>query len=751
MVRAAFLRMKTIYTWRRGVKNLFKIRGSILGIGSLILAKYTKGYVRGIMVLLLRIEKLRKSQGLRGALLYLKACTILVIKFIAKDPTPRSSTTYGPHVSLTRRKIPRIIPLVFRKRIVRGDRRIIQLVLTILGLYRVLPFYAPLKTDTITDVSLCGDIPEDFKKWLKPFLSTFVRVEIKDKFNPFFISSAGNRLEHPTDPFGLFWQTLVGIRKVGLREQLVSCAYWFHSVVSLHARGLLPPLVALLKLYPQSQNSLNMIKVLSLVNDKTLKSWSESYSRVASPSIGRLSLKIEPGKVRVFAIVDTLTQWALKPLHNGLFAWLKRVPTDATFDQNYGLKVFFSKMRPGERVFSYDLSAATDRLPIKLQILILNSVFNNKMGDLWANLLVNRTYYLGSFSFKVSTTVRYLCGQPMGAYSSWAMLALTHHIIIQFAAFKAYRKGIRDLKWFNKYCILGDDIIIGDPTVAEIYYDFMVNTLKVKINLAKSVISNNGIGEFAKRITNGTEDFSPLSLKEFESWGKVSGSFIETLRRFPDLSIHNILRVLGKGSRSAGHFNKLYHMVKLLKPLLNPDVSPKEKIISLIGGPQAEDRVKYILWSMLWNLHGNWAENNAKLMWEFHSNNYDKKLSKLWSIFEIPYSLRIYMSSFESSNFFKTMLFGFTPSKAEALHEKLLIRLKPYNEVSIEELLWVLDEDFNSLIGPNILVDNSFEFLFKTNSSKVWKANFEKIEKFVKFYHFSLTYFANDNVENLLK
>jgi hypothetical protein len=61
---------------------------------------------------------------------------------------------------------------------------------------------------------------------------------------------------------------------------------------------------------------------------------------------------------------------------------LKRVPTDATFDQNHGLKVFFSKMRPGERVFSYDLSAATDRLPIKLQILILNSVFNNKMGDL---------------------------------------------------------------------------------------------------------------------------------------------------------------------------------------------------------------------------------------------------------------------------------------------------------------------------------------------------------------------------------
>jgi hypothetical protein len=36
-------------------------------------------------------------------------------------------------------------------------------------------------------------------------------------------------------------------------------------------------------------------------------------------------------------------------------------------------------------------------------------------------------------------------------------------------------------------------------------------------------------------------------------------------------------------------------MVKLLMPLLNPNISPKEKIVGLIGGPLAEDKVKYIL------------------------------------------------------------------------------------------------------------------------------------------------------------
>jgi hypothetical protein len=42
---------------------------------------------------------------------------------------------------------------------------------------------------------------------------------------------------------------------------------------------------------------------------------------------------------------------------------------------------FFGKMRPGEKVFSFDLSAATDRLPILLQSFILNSVFGNGFGN----------------------------------------------------------------------------------------------------------------------------------------------------------------------------------------------------------------------------------------------------------------------------------------------------------------------------------------------------------------------------------
>lgn len=202
MVRAAFLRMKKIYAWQRGVKNLYRIRGPILKIGRLILAKYTKGHVRSMMVLLFRLELLRKKQGLRGVCLYLKACSILVIKVISKDPNDRCSTTYGPHVSLTKGKIPRIIPISFRHEIRRGNGTIIKLVLTILGLYRVLPFYAPLKTKTITDGSEFRGLPEEFSVWMRSFLKRYVNITIKDTLNPFLVSSAGNRLEHPNDPLG---------------------------------------------------------------------------------------------------------------------------------------------------------------------------------------------------------------------------------------------------------------------------------------------------------------------------------------------------------------------------------------------------------------------------------------------------------------------------------------------------------------------------------------------------------------------
>jgi len=99
--------------------------------------------------------------------------------------------------------------------------------------------------------------------------------------------------------------------------------------------------------------------------------------KVAS-RIGQLSLKEEAaGKVRVFAMVDIWTQSVLKPLHSWLFSLFEKLPNDGTHNQDAAFIRAQEKAVRYNQAYCYDLSAATDRLPIRLQVSILDSLFNH--------------------------------------------------------------------------------------------------------------------------------------------------------------------------------------------------------------------------------------------------------------------------------------------------------------------------------------------------------------------------------------
>lgn len=88
-----------------------------------------------------------------------------------------------------------------------------------------------------------------------------------------------------------------------------------------------------------------------------------------------------------------------------------------------------------KNLYSFDLSAATDRLPIDLQTDVLSHLFDDPQIALdWRDLLIKRDYHLFSTQFGQNDNYRYEVGQPMGALSSWGMLALTHHLLVQVAA-----------------------------------------------------------------------------------------------------------------------------------------------------------------------------------------------------------------------------------------------------------------------------------------------------------------------------
>lgn len=107
----------------------------------------------------------------------------------------------------------------------------------------------------------------------------------------------------------------------------------------------------------------------------------------------------------------------LKPIHQFLFSFLESLPNDGTFDQNASVQRCAEKVKLTGRSFGYDLSAATDRLPISLQVEILKPILGQELAEAWRTLLVDRDYYLSNKTYG-NHIVRYAVGQPMGALSS---------------------------------------------------------------------------------------------------------------------------------------------------------------------------------------------------------------------------------------------------------------------------------------------------------------------------------------------
>lgn len=72
--------------------------------------------------------------------------------------------------------------------------------------------------------------------------------------------------------------------------------------------------------------------------------------------------------------------------------------------------------------------------------------------------------------------------------------------------------------------MLGDDIVIFSPPLAEKYVELM-GLFGVSLNMAKSVISHKKepTVEFAKRTSLNGKDVSPISLKMFLNQDSFSG------------------------------------------------------------------------------------------------------------------------------------------------------------------------------------------------------------------------------------
>jgi len=521
-------------TWRPDLKVWRNwLRPGITWI-RLVTGKVTRSRIIQLSVFAAKCVSIARGTGRTGLVLYLKCANVCLMQSLPGVMGNYSSRAIGKvAVSRTRDGLPRIIPAFARDLIRRGDTVTIQLWLTFFGMYRVMPCKGRPNFGSITDAgrTLSNKFLDEWSSFIRvkfiPGLETHTGEDLLGKGpallgrpEPFVISSiSADRFEDPritkeSNQRILYKESRPGSltgTPTSFAHRFSSAKNWIEggfaglkSNILLDYLELVPGGAGTTKaLYTVLQETADFVQLARAVS-RTSLSRSDPDVKVLPNAhgfgknvCGRLALLTEPaGKVRVVALVDCWTQWALRPLHDWLFSILKEIPQDGTFDQLKPVKRLIKKVGPDTTFYSYDLSSATDRIPIEIQCRLLAAVFGEDFAEKWRNILVGRPYVIPKRVARErglsSRFLRYAVGQPMGAYSSWGMLALTHHAMVQFCAFRAGIKG-----WFDLYAVLGDDLVIADSRVAS-KYRALCKLLGVQIGLSKSLIAKGHTLEFAK-------------------------------------------------------------------------------------------------------------------------------------------------------------------------------------------------------------------------------------------------------------
>jgi hypothetical protein len=558
--------LNAIFSVKRGgpLMNMLK---SLAYLSSL---RLTLRRVRVLFFLAQRLVFLYSKMGPQGLVNYLKTCSVLTQQALGGHIEKDTKRAGKLRVSRTNSGFPRLIPREFRAEIRHENYQIIKLVLSILSVYRVITYPGKPSLNTIS-AAFTGN--EDRMREIMGHIPVFVRSFIlskvsKEKFQsilegsgklfPIFKSAPGMvKAEGLTTGMGKVLSPMVNDFSTSPTNVVHAIRALYNKKELFRAARDIAVFTGNLALRKLVRAGMHAGEGSPLVNANfgVLKDnpWGPGMAPF-KPQLGKLRAKEEPaGKVRIFAMVDPITQWVLYPLHKAIFACLRVWPMDGTFDQLAPLQ----RLRFGAKgrgLFSVDLTAATDRLPMPVQTALLAELTTPAIAQAWATLLVDRNYSFFQLGYAPFHGVyRYAIGQPMGALSSWASLAITHHFLVQYSA---WRSGIVPYGViYRNYAVLGDDLVIGDK---EVYLSYLqtLEDLGMPVNLGKSIISPKGKAlEFAKRTVVNGMDVSPISVRDLISAQSSLPQMVDFMRKHK-LSFVQLLNAYNFGWRVKSSLNK---------------------------------------------------------------------------------------------------------------------------------------------------------------------------------------------------
>jgi hypothetical protein len=178
-------------------------------------------------------------------------------------------------------------------------------------------------------------------------------------------------------------------------------------------------------------------------------------------------------KTRFIANPHRMVQLVTSRLKTACSELLLHLEESSVFDQSKGVSMAQKWLMEGRKVYSIDLTSATDNFPLSVQVDVLKRLFPRLKTDInfWRDVSLSPwTTPYGQVTFAR--------GQPMGVGPSFSAFTLCHILLIRSCG------GTLD-----NFCVLGDDVIISDAAVAEKYLA-RLSDWSVPVSWSKTLVSS---------------------------------------------------------------------------------------------------------------------------------------------------------------------------------------------------------------------------------------------------------------------
>lgn len=396
------------------------------------------------------------------------------------------------------------------------------------------------------------DVPLVLDRWLE-----IVKMSWRERIEYYYFAKANNRMifshyakHHTLEEWKVYWSKQIRILRSGLNKKVdaearlvfpevykdytsspngegsVSFLQDFADLVSLHMEDEFPLSAASLSFIADflSEDLQDELATILFGGESSFEGLYSETSILSGKYVGHIHHIKKKGagnELRDIAVPNRFIQQALVPIAARLYSVLRMMPRDASFNQNRFDRVLTNRVT-NDCLYqgSVDLSKATDNLPFNWGKAIVNTLFDliepsshEKLSWDLFNEIVDLNWEDCGYLTKWNH------GQPLGSLPSFAVLGLTHNLLVESIAL--------DLGCSHSpYYILGDDIVITNRKVRMKYISLM-NRHRVPLSLHKSFTGE--LTEFAgkifikKNVPFYTPDHAPITWNSLFDYQVSSG------------------------------------------------------------------------------------------------------------------------------------------------------------------------------------------------------------------------------------